>query len=84
MFLDDRNGTAVALTSDMKVRLTKKLAEMLDGIDLSGRRVGDVIDLRDSEARLIVAEQWAELVDDATPCSPPDQHSTSDHLPRAS
>jgi hypothetical protein len=84
VFLNDPNGTAVAPNSEMKVRLTKKLAEMLDGVDLSRRRVGDVMDLPDSEARLIVAEQWAELVDDGTPCSPCEEHSASDHLPRAS
>jgi hypothetical protein len=67
----------------MRVRLTKKLAEMLDGIDLSGRRVGDVFDLSDSEGRLIVAEQWAELVDDDTPCSASTEHSDAAHLPRA-
>jgi len=68
----------------MKVRLTKKLAEMLDGIDLSCRHVGEVIDLPDCDARLIVAERWAEPVDDSTPCSRSDEPSVSDHLPRAS
>jgi hypothetical protein len=43
----------------MKVRLTRKLAECLDGVDVSDRQVGDVLDLTRREAELLVAEQWA-------------------------
>jgi hypothetical protein len=43
----------------MKVRLTKKLAGQIDGIDLSGRHVGETIDLPSREARMLLAEQWA-------------------------
>jgi hypothetical protein len=43
----------------MRVRLTRKLAERIDGVDLSGRRVGDVLDLDPADARLLVAETWA-------------------------
>ena len=43
----------------MKVRLTKKLAEQLDGIDLSDRRAGETFDLPIQEARLLMAEAWA-------------------------
>jgi hypothetical protein len=68
----------------MKVRLTKKLAEMLDGVDLSTHRVGEVFDLPTSEARLILAEQWAELVDDDTPSSQPAKTVVPQHLPHAS
>jgi hypothetical protein len=68
----------------MKVRLTKKLAEMLDGIDLSTHFVGEVFDLSASEARLIIAEQWAERVDDKTPCSRPEKDVVPQHLPHAS
>jgi hypothetical protein len=44
----------------MRVRLTRKLADMVDGIDLSGRRVGEVFDLRIFDAQLLIAEGWAE------------------------
>lgn len=44
----------------MRVRLTKKLADMVDGIDLSGCSVSDVLDLGAREARMLVAEGWAE------------------------
>lgn len=45
------------------VILTKKLAEELDGIELSGREVGDRLCLPSDEAALIVAEGWAEPVE---------------------
>ena len=43
----------------MRIRLTRKLAECLDGVDLSRHCVGDVLDLSDREAGLLVAERWA-------------------------
>src|SRR5687768_16755760 len=43
----------------MKVRLTRKYAEHIDGIDLEGRKPGDLLDLSPRDARLIVAEKWA-------------------------
>lgn len=48
----------------MWIQLTKKLAERLDGIDVSLRRVGDVLDLPPHEAVLLVAEGWARPVAD--------------------
>jgi hypothetical protein len=43
----------------MKVWLTRKYAERIDGVDLSGRQIGDRMDLPQVEAQLLVAEQWA-------------------------
>lgn len=43
----------------MKVVLTRKLAESMDGIDVARHQVGDVLDLTPAEARLLVAEEWA-------------------------
>ena len=43
----------------VRVRLTKKLAEQIDGVSLDGYRVGDVMDLPAQEARLLVVEGWA-------------------------
>jgi len=43
----------------MRVRIVRKLADQVDGIDLKGRDVGDVIELAEPDARVIVAEQWA-------------------------
>ena len=46
----------------MLVRLTKKLADVLNGIDVSHSREGDVVDLPDRHALLLVADGWAEIV----------------------
>jgi hypothetical protein len=43
----------------MKVRLTKKFAEELDGIDLSGVGVGDLLQLSRRDALLLIREGWA-------------------------
>jgi hypothetical protein len=43
----------------MRVRLVRKLANCLDGIDISHVEVGDVIDLPDSDGILLIAEGWA-------------------------
>jgi hypothetical protein len=52
-------AVSLSMSSKVKVRLTRKLAECIDGVDLSSRRVGDVVSLSPSEARLLVAEGWA-------------------------
>ena len=43
----------------MKVRLVRKHSERIDGVDLSGRSVGDTLDLPARDARLLLAEEWA-------------------------
>lgn len=43
----------------MQIRLTRKFAEAIDGIDLSHHAVGDLIDLPQHDADLIIAEGWA-------------------------
>jgi hypothetical protein len=47
----------------MKVRLTRKLAEQLDGIDVSALNEGDVFDLPRAQAQLLIAEHWAMPID---------------------
>jgi hypothetical protein len=49
----------LALGLRMRVRLTRKLAERLDGVDLTRSHVGDALNLPAREARLLIAEQWA-------------------------
>ena len=41
------------------VVLTRKLANMIDGIDLAGHRVGDRMPLPSHEAGMLIAEGWA-------------------------
>jgi hypothetical protein len=43
----------------MRVRLTRKLAGKIDGVDLQGFQVDDVLDLPTQQADLLVAEKWA-------------------------
>ena len=43
----------------MKVWLTKKFADEIDGVDLSQNHVGDTLDLPQPKARLLLGEQWA-------------------------
>ena len=45
---------------EMKVRLIRKLAECIDGVDLSDCEVGDVLSLPRREAWLLLAEGWAD------------------------
>jgi hypothetical protein len=48
----------------MKVRLIRKLADVIDGVDLSGHAIGETLDVPAAEAALLIAERWAE------PCWP--------------
>jgi hypothetical protein len=41
----------------MQVRLTKKYAERIDGVDLADLVVGESFDLPEEKARLLVAEK---------------------------
>jgi hypothetical protein len=45
--------------AQMRVRLTRKLAERINDVNLKGAYVGDVLDLDEREARLLIAEEWA-------------------------
>jgi hypothetical protein len=47
----------------MLVRLTTKLADVVDGVDVSQCSEGDVIELSQRDATLLIAERWAEPVD---------------------
>jgi hypothetical protein len=44
----------------MWIRLTRKLADYLDGIDLTDYREGDLVFLRPRETELLIAEGWAQ------------------------
>lgn len=61
----DRRGTHVNDDLRLQIRITRKLAESLDGIDLSNVQVGDCVDLPPAAARILILEGWAELLDPA-------------------
>jgi hypothetical protein len=46
-----------------KVRLTRKFANLIDGVDLSHRHAGDELELSDRDARLLILEGWASAAD---------------------
>ena len=49
----------------VRVRLTRKFAQVINGIDLTGVAAGEQIDLTPREAELLVAEGWATPIDSA-------------------
>ena len=51
----------------MRIRLVRKLALSLNGVDVSQLRVGEVAELPDRSARLLLIEGWAERVRDDPP-----------------
>ena len=46
----------------VRIRLTHKFAERLNGVDLSHLHVGDISDLPSSAAAMLISEGWAEPV----------------------
>ena len=70
----------------MKVRLTKKLADQLDGINVTDRREGDILDLSPREATMLVEERWAlperrerSARDTGQRCRADDYHRPNNH-----
>jgi hypothetical protein len=47
------------------VRLTRKYADMIDGIDLRRAQVGDRLELPPQDAAVLLSEGWAEKVSTA-------------------
>jgi hypothetical protein len=50
----------------MKIRLERKFAELIDDVNVSKYRVGDVIDLPWHDAKILLAEGWAVPVESET------------------
>lgn len=57
----------------MRVKLVRKLADVLNGIDLTHVRIGDVVDLTPHHAALLVVEGWAEPVAAGSGQEPPEE-----------
>jgi hypothetical protein len=55
---------------DLRVRLIKKLAAVLNDFDLTDRSVGEVFDCPQRAGRMLVLEGWAEAVSGAPPSRP--------------
>jgi AraC-like DNA-binding protein len=61
------NASATNWTRSTRVRLTRKLANVLDGVELSQFTVGDQLDLSPHDAWLLIAEGWAAACDEPQP-----------------
>jgi hypothetical protein len=62
----------------MRVKLIRKFANAINGIDLTNVRVGDVVDMKPHHAALLVAEGWAEeLAPEQTQSRPADKSSSA-------
>jgi hypothetical protein len=48
------------------IRLIRKLASIINGIDLSTFQVGDVIRVPESTAAMLIREGWAEPIAETT------------------
>jgi hypothetical protein len=62
-----------------RVRLTRKFADLIDGIDLSHVKTGEVVDVSPKDARVLVAEGWATPDGPADETSPVDPPKTRHH-----
>jgi hypothetical protein len=68
------------------VRLTRKYAEMIDGVDLTEASVGDELTLSPRDADVLIAEGWAEPAPKRTSRrgTPEPQWETDDRAKRRS
>jgi len=81
LFGNARPPSSGSPEAGMRVRLTRKLADAINGIDLSDRHVGDLLDLSKHDADVLVAEGWASHVD-ATLGAGPRVDSADNRPPR--
>jgi hypothetical protein len=58
----------------MRVQLIRKFADIINGIDLTKVRVGDIVNLKAHEAALLVMEGWARELPSATRQQPAASH----------
>ncbi len=64
----------------MRVKLVRKFANILNDVDLTDVRVGDVLDLKPHQAAMLIVEGWAEQ---ATSSSPPAVRRESSAAPES-
>ncbi|HKB11693.1 MAG TPA: hypothetical protein VKD69_13615 [Vicinamibacterales bacterium] len=65
----------------MRIKLVRKLADHLDGVDVSPYREGDDIELTRREAELLMAEGWASPSIDLPEDNPPVEEVRSTSAP---
>ena len=65
------------------VRLTRKLAQVIDGVDLKGVAVGDRVELSPHDAGILIAEGWAEPAGTPGSKSPDPRSVAAEHRDNA-
>src|SRR5438445_8245909 len=68
------------MSAGMRVRVVRKLADFVDGIDLTHCTVGDVIDVSEPEALAMVAERWALPARRSSDAPSPSQRFSADAI----
>jgi hypothetical protein len=53
----------------MRVQLIRKFADVINGIDLTGARAGDIVNVKAHEAAILVMEGWARELGPRQPAS---------------
>ena len=55
-----KRGLCSDANHPMRVKLVRKFANALNGVDLSTVNVGDLVDLMPYQAQMLILEGWAE------------------------
>jgi hypothetical protein len=66
----------------MRVRLTRRLASSIDGVNLGAYQVGDVLEVTRHDADLLIAEEWAVPVSESRRRVGPEAHQRRAHEQR--
>jgi hypothetical protein len=85
-FKDKRDIGVYGCTADvqsplglpMRIKLIRKLANVINGVDLANARVGDMLDMTSHDASLLIAEGWAQAVTPRMAESRPDRRKDKD------
>ena len=62
-----RSESSSNRSATVRIRLIRKIAHHLDGVDVSSHAVGETFELPSAEAGLLVAEGWAIVDPDGAP-----------------
>jgi len=66
----------------MRIRLTRKFANLINGIDLSDCLPGDDLDVSKRDGDILVAEGWAQVADDSATPTPKRKQKVKPQKPR--
>lgn len=67
----------------MKVRLIRKFADLINGVDLSKAKAGETLDLSARDANILLAEGWAEYAGGSPAFERADEHARPKRMRRS-